>query len=338
VSTPSQDLDRNFDSPAISVIIPTKDRRLLLKETLGSLSRQTLKSWEALIVDDGSSDGTEEFVKGVCSIDSRFRYLNGAGQKAGASACRNLGLSKALGHYVIFLDSDDLLSGDCLRNRLENIQKEGGDYVIFQTGVFRSKPGDDSRLWNRFDTEDDLDRFLSYDMPWHTSGPIWKKSALDIIGPWDENCLTGQDWEFHIRALASGLRYTKVSLVDSFWRESRPGAISHTWAATPQLINRTAVMIRIAILLREKGLLSPGRRRRIAAACHRNALEHCPDNQAAWSMWFSTWRHGVINIVEFFALLIAEILFRSARRLRKAALSLLLPESKVRSSYLGSND
>jgi len=327
-----------MNRPSISVIIPTKDRRLLLAETLKSLSDQTLQAWEALIVDDGSSDGTAEFVKELASGDPRFRYLARTGDHPGASACRNAGLSMARGEYVIFLDSDDLLVSDCLRNRLESIQQSECDYIIFQTGVFRSKPGDDTRLWNRFDAEDDLDRFLSHDMPWHTSGPIWKREALSQIGPWDENCLTGQDWEFHIRALASGLRYTKVSLVDSFWRESRPGAISHTWAATPQLINRTALMIRVGILLREKGLLSSGRRRRIAAACHRNALEHCPDNQAAWSMWFSAWRHGVINIAEFLALLIAEILFRCARRLRKAALSLFLPESNLRSSHLGSND
>jgi glycosyltransferase involved in cell wall biosynthesis len=336
--SPFQTSDRDIDHPAISVIIPTKDRRLLLGETLKSLSAQTLQAWEAVIVDDGSGDGTAEFVKELASGEPRFRYLARTGDYPGASACRNAGLSMARGKYVIFLDSDDLLAADCLYNRLQSIQQSECDYIVFQTGVFRSKPGDDTRLWNRFDTEDDLDRFLSHDMPWHTSGPIWKKSALDIVGPWDENCLTGQDWEFHIRALASGLRYTKVSLVDSFWRESRPGAISHTWAATPQLINRTALMIRVAILLREKGLLSPGRRRRIAAACHRNALEYCPDNQAAWSMWFSAWRHGVTNIVEFQALLVAEILSRSARKLRKAALSLLLPESNVRSSHLGSND
>lgn len=335
---PSQTSDRDIDHPAISVIIPTKDRRLLLAETLESLSNQTLQAWEALIVDDGSHDGTEEFVKELASGDPRFRYLARSGHNPGASSCRNAGLSMARGEYVIFLDSDDFLASDCLQNRLETIQQSEHDYIVFQTGVFLSKPGDDSRLWNKFHADDDLNRFLSHDMPWHTSGPIWKRTALETIGPWDENCLTGQDWEFHIRALASGLRYTKVSLVDSFWRKSRPGAISHTWAATPQLINRTALMIRVAILLRKKGLLSPGGRRRIAAACHRNALEHCPDNRAAWSMWFSACRHGVVTASEFVTLLILEILFRGARKLRQTALCQLLPESKIRSTHLASND
>jgi len=338
VPAPDQDLDREFDSPVISVIIPTKNRRFLLEEALGSLSGQTLRSWEALIVDDGSSDGTEEFVKGLSSTDTRFRYLARSGHNAGASACRNLGLSKARGNYVIFLDSDDLLDRDCLRNRLETIQQSGWDYVVFQTGVFRSKPGDDSRLWNGFNSGDDLNRFLSLDMPWHTSGPIWKKSALEKIGPWDEASLSGQDWEFHVRALASGLHYTKVPVVDSFWRESRPGTISHRWATTPQLMNRTELMIRIGISLRQKGLLTPERRRSIAAACHRNALEHCPDNRAAWSMWFSACRHGVVTASEFVTLLMLEILFRGARKLRQTALCQLLPESKIRSTHLASDD
>jgi hypothetical protein len=322
----------------VSVIIPTKNRCLLLDETLESLSRQTFSSWEALIVDDGSTDGTLEFVSRLSEKDSRFRYLARLGTSTGASACRNLGINHALGEYVIFLDSDDLLSSECLRGRVDVMREGSWDYAVFLTQVFHHQPGDDQRLWNDFNGGDDLDRFLAHDMPWHTSGPIWNREALARIGPWDQNCITGQDWEFHVRALASGLRYTKVSLVDSFWRESRPGAISYTWAAAPQLINRTALMIRIAAFLKEKGLLTPGRRRRIAAACYLNALEHCPDNKAAWSMWFSAWRHGVINIAEFLALLIAEILFRSVRKLRKATLSLLLPESKIRSTHLTTDD
>jgi glycosyltransferase involved in cell wall biosynthesis len=334
----SQAAVSDYESPLISVIIPTKDRRLLLGETLESLSKQTFPSWEAVIVDDGSTDGTQEFVASLSANDPRFRYMAGAGNNRGASACRNLGVSKARGHYVIFLDSDDLLSSDCLRKRLETIQQGEWDYVVFQTGVFRSQPGDDGRLWNVFREEDDLDRFLSMDMPWHTSGPIWKKSSLEKIGPWDESCVSGQDWEFHVRALTSGLHYTKVPVVDSFWRESRPGTISQEWGTSPRLLNRSELMIRMSGHLSKKGALTPERRRRIAAACHRNAFELSSDNRLALAIWTSAWRDGVLTTIEYAAVLVTEVLFRSARKLRWATLWLLLPESKVRSTHLGSDD
>lgn len=324
--------------PLVSVIIPTKDRRILLGEALESLAVQSFPEWEALVVDDGSTDGTREFVSGLSQKDSRILYLSRTGNTPGAPACRNQGLALARGEYVIFLDSDDLLAPDCLRARVEVMRRGAWDFAVFLTQVFVRRPQDDPRLWNRFTTQDDLDRFLAMDMPWHTSGPIWKRGALARMGPWDETCLSGQDWEFHVRALASDLLHTKVSVVDSFWRESRHGTISRNWGSTPHLLNRTDLMIRTGLFLRGKGLLTPGRRRRIAAACHRNALELCPDNRLAVRMWFSAWRHGVITIMEFFTLIVTECLFRASRKLRTSALAMLLPESKIPSTHLGSDD
>ena len=100
------------------------------------------------------------------------------------------------------------------------------DFAVFPTWVFRAIPGDTRLFWNQFTTENDLDRFLRSDMPWHTSGPIWKKTSLRQKGPWDDRALSAQDWEFHIRAIAAGLSYIKVPEPDSFWRLSGAGSIS----------------------------------------------------------------------------------------------------------------
>ena len=123
------------------------------------------------------------------------------------------------GSTLCFLDGDDALAPTCLQRRVEAMKSNPMvDFAVFPTWVFRATPGDTRLFWNQFTTENDLDRFLRSDMPWHTSGPIWKKTSLRQKGPWDVRALSAQDWEFHIRAIAAGLSYIKVPEPDSFWR------------------------------------------------------------------------------------------------------------------------
>jgi glycosyltransferase involved in cell wall biosynthesis len=89
----------------VSVVIPTYNRAYCLPATIGSLQAQTYPHWEALIIDDGSSDGTAELVRAMSAADPRVRYF--PQKNAGVSAARNAGLRIADGHWTAFLDSDD---------------------------------------------------------------------------------------------------------------------------------------------------------------------------------------------------------------------------------------
>lgn len=90
-------------APIVSVIIPTHNRAQLLREALESLRSQTYTDFEAIVVDDGSTDNTREVVG---SFDDRFQYIYQV--KQGRSRARNRGLETARGRYVAFLDDDDL--------------------------------------------------------------------------------------------------------------------------------------------------------------------------------------------------------------------------------------
>lgn len=87
----------------VSVIIPTKNRALYLKQAIESVYRQTCQSFEIIVVDDGGVDGTKDIVK---LFDGRVQYY--FQEAAGVSAARNLGISKARGEYIAFLDDDDV--------------------------------------------------------------------------------------------------------------------------------------------------------------------------------------------------------------------------------------
>lgn len=86
-----------------SVIIPTFNRAVFLREAIDSVLAQTEKDFELIVVDDGSTDHTREL---VAEYDDRIRYF--FQPNAGASAARNLGIRHARGDFITFLDSDDL--------------------------------------------------------------------------------------------------------------------------------------------------------------------------------------------------------------------------------------
>lgn len=88
----------------ISVIIPTYNRRALLKRALESVFAQTYPNWEIIVVDDGSDDGTDEFMTAIASDRISFHRHE---RTSGGSAARNTGARLARGEYIAFLDSDD---------------------------------------------------------------------------------------------------------------------------------------------------------------------------------------------------------------------------------------
>lgn len=98
--------------PSFSIIIPVHDTAHYLRECLDSLSAQTFDDWEAICVDDGSTDGSSAILDEYAAIDSRFRTVHQT--NSGVGHARNVGLSKCTGDYVLFLDSDDCLRSDTL--------------------------------------------------------------------------------------------------------------------------------------------------------------------------------------------------------------------------------
>lgn len=85
-----------------SVVIPVYNRRELIERSIESVLRQTVSPCEIIVVDDGSNDGTHDFVK------SRFSSVKAlAQQRSGVSAARNLGIAESQGKWIAFLDSDD---------------------------------------------------------------------------------------------------------------------------------------------------------------------------------------------------------------------------------------
>lgn len=100
-------------SPLVSVIIPIYNVESYLAQCLDSVLGQSYENLEIICIDDGSTDSSGKIAQEYASRDSRVRYL--AQENAGQSAARNLGLEHAQGEYVSFIDSDDYIDSDFIK-------------------------------------------------------------------------------------------------------------------------------------------------------------------------------------------------------------------------------
>ncbi len=288
----------------VSVIIPTLNRGYLIGHTLRSLHAQTLKDWEVIVVDDGSVDRTADVVAEWMAQDDRIQYVKRVdhcdpNQPNGAPTCRNLGTQLAFGKYIVYVDSDDLLAQNALENRVRQMEQNPHlDFGIFPCIVFQNYPGDRRTLFNQDNGQDDLNRFLSLDAPWQTMGPIWRKTALQTLGLWDESLASLQDFDLHVRALVAGLSYQRFPEPDCFWRVCHQDTISVRSSHDPRAISKHAYLLeKIQILLRDTDLLVGDRLLRLIGLYLHfvDGLLRLNHPQAASILWQKCYDHNLIS-------------------------------------------
>lgn len=125
-----------MDPIKVSVIIPVYNTEKYVKEAVDSILNQTLKEIEVILINDGSTDNSLGIIQQSAEKDSRVCVYSEPNQ--GQATARNLGLSKASGAYVYFMDSDDILDKDCLELSYKKCEKERLDFVFFDAESFSS--------------------------------------------------------------------------------------------------------------------------------------------------------------------------------------------------------
>lgn len=111
-------------APLVSVVIPVFNAAGTLEGTVASVQAQGLTDWEALLIDDGSTDASPAIVARLAAADPRLRPLRSAGQE-GAGPARNLGIAAARGRFIAFLDADDRWHPRKLELQLAAMQAAG---------------------------------------------------------------------------------------------------------------------------------------------------------------------------------------------------------------------
>lgn len=113
----------------ISIITPAYNSEKYIESTILSVINQTYKNWEMIIIDDSSKDSTHDIISRYNIIDSRIRVIS-LEKNSGVSNARNIGISKAQGSWIAFLDSDDIWQPTKLEKQIELINREKVEFVF----------------------------------------------------------------------------------------------------------------------------------------------------------------------------------------------------------------
>lgn len=188
-------------SPKVSIIIPIYNRVNLVTETIDSILVQSYQNWECILVDDGSTDGTIEALKNYARKDLRLHMLSRPKErKKGANACRNIGLENAKGDYVIFFDSDDLMTPNHIEFKLSKMVGSGSDFIITKSSYM---DGDNSGLksFYRFvDPDISALNFVTKKVKWLTCDTCIKGDVAKRIR-YNENLKSGQEFNYYLKLL-----------------------------------------------------------------------------------------------------------------------------------------
>lgn len=192
----------------ISVIIPAYNVENYIEKTLKSLTLQTFKDFEVIIVNDGSTDNTENQVRSILrNVDFPWKLLNQ--QNQGVSVARNNGLIQANGEYVCFLDGDDYYDAFFLE-KMYNKAKENDYDMVVCNYILVSE--DEKMLSNPLQLDDPLSKplkgkdFLKITLqkdlwPWIGSIIFKKKLLIGNNLIFTKKCTHGEDEEFWMKAL-----------------------------------------------------------------------------------------------------------------------------------------
>jgi glycosyltransferase involved in cell wall biosynthesis len=187
----------NQNETLVSIIIPTYNRAHLIGETIQSVLEQTYSNWELLIIDDGSTDHTEDIIRQY--HDKRIKYLKKK-HTGFIGITRNFGINHANGALIAFLDSDDLWRKDKLALQISLLNKHPETAFIlsngdqFGEGAIQTPDYENLFVGNMFLSLLEKEAFCFYSPSF-----IFKKDVINKIGLMDESVPTTRDIHFCLR-------------------------------------------------------------------------------------------------------------------------------------------
>jgi glycosyltransferase involved in cell wall biosynthesis len=215
--------------PAITVITPAYNVAPYIREAIESVLRQTFRDFEYIIVDDGSTDQTVEEIHRLLPADARLKLITA--EHGGSASARNVGLRRASGEFIAFLDGDDRWHPNFLQRQLALLESLGPDVAaVFARSRVISQNG---RLyafrWQRSGRYDFDEMLVQACPPRCGSSLLIRKACFDIVGEFSDEIFTPDH--------SMWLRIQRDSGRPYFWGNSaylldlrvRPGAISRDY-------------------------------------------------------------------------------------------------------------
>ena len=188
--------------PTVSVIIPIYNRAHLVGRSIQSVLNQTYKDFEIIVVDDGSTDNTEDTIREFQKKDKRIKYIRRKKNK-GSSAARNTGIKAAGGEYIAFQDSDDEWLPEKLKKQIDVFKNISSEVGIIYSDMWRIVGNKKKYFYSpEIMSEDKIIYEQSLDYRVANIGiqtALLKKKIFNKVGMFDEEFHRFIDLEFFIR-------------------------------------------------------------------------------------------------------------------------------------------
>jgi glycosyltransferase involved in cell wall biosynthesis len=180
----------------VSVIIPAYNAMNYLPQTVESVLKQTFTDFELIIVNDGSSDGIEQWVDTI--TDNRIRLISQKNQ--GTATARNTGIAHAKGAYIAFLDSDDLWEVSNLEKQVYCLNNNPDVGLVYVWVKSIDAEGNDLAQIYGNDAEGDVwEKLLQENIIRTGSAAMVRSDCFEKSGVFDQNLKFAEDWEMWIR-------------------------------------------------------------------------------------------------------------------------------------------
>lgn len=196
-----------MNNSLVSIIIPTYNRAHLIRETIDSIMAQTYTNWECIVVDDGSTDGTDVLLAECIKKDNRFKYLSNKRIK-GAQGARNTGLFDAKGDYIQFFDSDNIMYPHHLKMKMEAFNHNPNLDIVTSFSHVKNANNEIIDIFTWVTLGDIFEKLIRQHTYVDTNSALIKREVFNDY-MLDENVPSFQELDFHL-ALSKNASYGMV--------------------------------------------------------------------------------------------------------------------------------
>ena len=200
-----------MEQELVSIIIPVFNRAELIEGTLKSISNQTYKYWECIVVDDGSIDGTKAIIEKFIEKDNRIKlFKRPENRLKGANACRNYGYEMSKGDYIQWFDSDDIMHPEKIELQIKQLLNNKADFCVCTGIEFINDIKNTRSQWDKIHDATPIVSHITGKISLHTNGPLFKSTFLQGKKMFNESLQRKQEWEFYTRLLFQSTNYVPL--------------------------------------------------------------------------------------------------------------------------------
>lgn len=271
----------------VSVVIPTYNRSSLIKNTIDSVLNQTYENFELIIVDDASTDNTEEIIRKYEDVRIRFIKLeeNSQGTKP-----RNIGIQQSKGEYIALLDSDDEWLPTKLEKQVEFLQKFNDDRMVcFTDLVLKEKKKTTYSSNRKLNKDDNILEYILLEGNWVQTSTYMFSSRMGKETLFSPSLKKHQDWDFCLRLSKNGAKFVDLpEHLAVYYLDERDGRIGNNNKYLQSLNWIESVKDSVSEKVRQAFLIKVVTKPLIFNKQRKRAL----------SIYLEAWKNNVINMRE----------------------------------------